>query len=608
MTKTVTLIVDALDENRMQRKAGESFLCSDSYAEYLANANIATYPTSNLQEVRLSAGGSALVSGDGTWPMPFATGLRTVLIGDSYLDREMDVSTDLRTHNTSWGSVHWANVLMGSPLRLIKEAGIGGERVTDILSRVNLIPQYAPQVIFVSCGINDLKNTKNSGSSIVTGVTYPTDASQRQLPYVIGKYDQLIAALSATGAIVFLMGITSPANGASDQSKQLAHRAMLLNRWLQYRAGKTQGMYYLPVDRITYDPTNASGNVLANYYSDTIHPSITAAFKRGQLMAAQVKPVIQKYLVDRLPSNIVETYSNLNVPGTALTCDGTTMTVTVGNSSSGNQLLQVGDKVVLAVPSVGNTSWNGVYTLLTASSTAVTMACTVAGSYTGTINMSAATQMYDNPLFTTQTGGSNSGAGTLTSGAVPSKVSVTIPATSSVIITYSAHTDIDGVADGMGSWFELALTGSANADFYVFFQCHRSLASSSFTGRFMNGDTIKACADLQLVSPVGVYSCQFGLVLGYTNAAGTVVSSTLESLYRGTTNTDAHPNIAFRGAVETNEWKLPSGGSSDATSIDGQLRVTFGAAGGTATIKVGRVGIMRVDYADRDVTEAAAYQ
>lgn len=66
MTKTVTLLQDAKDENNVQRRSGDSFTCSDSFAEFLANANIATYPTSNLPEVRLSADGLSLVSGDGT--------------------------------------------------------------------------------------------------------------------------------------------------------------------------------------------------------------------------------------------------------------------------------------------------------------------------------------------------------------------------------------------------------------------------------------------------------------------------------------------------------------------------------------------------------------
>lgn len=76
MTKTVTLLQDAKDENNVQRRSGDSFTCSDSFAEFLANANIATYPTSNLPEVRLSADGLSLVSGDGVL-IPAVGGLST---------------------------------------------------------------------------------------------------------------------------------------------------------------------------------------------------------------------------------------------------------------------------------------------------------------------------------------------------------------------------------------------------------------------------------------------------------------------------------------------------------------------------------------------------
>lgn len=540
-------------------------------------------------------------------------GLRTVLIGDSYIDREMANSLDLRTQITCWGSIAWANCFLGAPLQVIKEAGIGGERVSDILARADLIAAYSPQVIFVSCGINDLKYTANSGSSVVTGAAYPAlHAAQMQLPHLIEQYTELLQILQSTGALIFLMGITSPANSATDQTKQLAHRAMKFNQWLQSVASRTPGIWYLPVDRVTFDATSAAGNVLSGYYSDTIHPSITAAFKRGVLIAERIKPVLQHLKDDRLPSNIVDAYTNLNVPGTALSCDGTTLTVTVANTSGGETLLRTGDKIALAVPSVGNTQWNGTYTLLSHSSTQVTMACSVSGTYTGTINMSAATQMFDNPLFTVQTGGSFGGGGTLTSGLIPSKCSASIGAGSSVIVTYAAHTDLDGVADGLGSWVEFEITAAANADFYLFLNTHRALASSSYTGRFMNGDTIKVQTDIELLaspSPSGVYTIEAGAYLGYTTADGTVRSGVLlSSLYRQTGNTDAHPNIAFRGMLETNEWTLPSGGSAAATSIDGYLRVLFGASGGTAKVRIGRFGVLRVDNPVQNAAEFSAYQ
>lgn len=66
MTREITLLVDGLDEQRRQRKAGDSFTCSDTYAEFLVNNNQAAFVQPVGPLARFSTDGRSLVSGDGT--------------------------------------------------------------------------------------------------------------------------------------------------------------------------------------------------------------------------------------------------------------------------------------------------------------------------------------------------------------------------------------------------------------------------------------------------------------------------------------------------------------------------------------------------------------
>ena len=43
MAQTITLLKDAKDENGRQRRAGDSFTCSNTFADAMVNENTATY-------------------------------------------------------------------------------------------------------------------------------------------------------------------------------------------------------------------------------------------------------------------------------------------------------------------------------------------------------------------------------------------------------------------------------------------------------------------------------------------------------------------------------------------------------------------------------------
>ena len=543
---------------------------------------VSASPDGVISDVRLNA----LASGAGN-------GLRTVLIGHSYLDQESDTFTYNRPIFNLNGTVNWMNFFLGWPLEIVKAHAIGGERLIDLEDRIDAALSETADLAIWNIGINDLKETKNSGNSRFTGKAYAIDPQQRNLAYCIGKATTLLKKIADKYQRVIILPETSPANGAGDQIKQLAARTAQYNRALQRLASSDARMLYIPLDRVTWDPLSASAAVKTDgasnsYYGDTIHPGPVGAFARGKFAASYAKAWLKP--LDRLPSNIFETYTNQKVTGTALAAqsDGITLRVTCPNASSGLTLIREGDLVGLAVPSAGNTTWNGRWLCTAATLTYVDLACNIPGSYTGTINLSAAEQLFDNPLISVQTGGSYSGGGTVTN-ALPSGVSISIPASCTATATYPAHTDLNGVADGLGYWLDLDISLAANAQMLIWTQCHRSNVASSVYGRVQPGDIVQVGYDVEIVSCSGLYTSDFGATVAYTPPASGQVQIPVFSLYRSGSITAAHPNSAGRGSVMTGEWRVPTTGSVD--TLDGQITLTAGASGATIRLRIGRLAV-----------------
>lgn len=529
-------------------------------------------------------------------------GLRVVLVGHSYLDQETGNYTYNRPIEMLNGTFVWANVLLGRPFEIVKSHAIGGERLVDLADRIDDAIAEDADVYVWNIGINDLKLTVNPGNSRYTGKPYVSDPRQSDLEYCKSLADQLLAKLANTGKIVVVLPETWPANGAGDQTKHLAVRTMQYNRFLAWRASQDANMHYVPLDVATIDPLTSTGEVFSGYYSDYIHPSNLGAFKRGQVLARALNKIFPK-TVDRLPTNIVDTYSNLKIVGTSLSQVDGVLRVMCPNLSSSNTLIRTGDKVALAVPSPGNTQWNGRFSCVGYSSTYVDLDCSVAGSYTGTINLSTSSNAFDNPLMVTQTGGSFSGGGTLTSGTVPSGVTVNCPAGSSCVFANSVnHYDLSSAADGLGKWMDVTVTGGANSTVTINFLANRgpAITGSAVYGRLFSGDAVQALFDVDVVSCSGLTGLLFGLSGAMTHATDGAQNLLVYSLYKDGVNTAAHPNLPFRGVVGTAEFLVPPGVLE---AFDGVCEIKFGAGGGSLQLRVGRVAVNVVQSTLRDVTE-----
>lgn len=548
---------------------------------------------------------AAAVVGAGNGRTPLAAALRACLVGHSYLDQETGTYSYGRPIEMLCGTVVWANVFLGRPFEFVRAHAIGGERLIDLADRIGAAIAERPDLFIWNIGINDLKATRNTGNSRFTGKPYVVDPNQTDLQYCIAFASDLLDRLSASGSPVFVLPETWPANGAGDQTKHLAARTMQYNEFLRWKCMTTRNLHYCDLMRHTIDPTSATGEVRSGYYMDFIHPSNVGAFNRGRELAKIIKPLLPK-AIDRLPSNVVETYSNLRIVGTSLSplSEGV-LRIMLPNAISTNSLIRTGDDVAVAVPAAGNTQFNGRWRVVGYASTYIDISCPVSGSYTGNINVSTSREAFDNPLFVTQTGGSLSGGGTLTSGTVPSQVSISCPAGSSVVIANGvAHTDLDGNPDGMGNWFDMTVTGGANATVSVFFLANRGpgQVGSAVYGRLFAGDSVQALFDTQVVSASGLTSLAYGLTGSMTHATDGAQNLLIYSLYRDGVNTAAHPNQPFRGVVGTAEFLVPTNAVLE--GLDGMLEIKFGAGGGSVQVRTGRTSVKALRNTLRDTSKS----
>ncbi|HMZ01772.1 MAG TPA: SGNH/GDSL hydrolase family protein, partial [Burkholderiaceae bacterium] len=169
----------------------------------------------------------ALVSGAGIG----GAGLRTVLFGHSYFDRETISGTGVWNAFSAAGTVVWANALLGHPLQIIKEYALGGYRLLDLMPRYKAEVEgvYRPQVLFVCIGHNDLKGLFPSGGAGQPFGQVGADPRQVELPYLLARWDQFLRDEVNPTTRVFVLGENPPGRNGLDvqsaaTSKQLAVR------------------------------------------------------------------------------------------------------------------------------------------------------------------------------------------------------------------------------------------------------------------------------------------------------------------------------------------------------------------------------------------------
>lgn len=519
-------------------------------------------------------------------------GVACVLFGHSFLDNENTTATFGRMIAGMRGPISILNILIGHPLELVAEEAVGGERMSDMLTRIDRVAPKLPSVIFVRMSTNDLKGTVNASPRDFDGHVYQADAEQTNLMALKPRAEQIIDTLLRTGAqMIYILGDCAPDSGAG-QSKYEASRQQLMNRYFSHLC-QTKGagqLRYVPIDQVRMDPTDAAMGGVADRFVDTIHNSYKGAWYEALFLKNQIgAELTQRFYHDRLIFQAGDTYTNLKIAATSLQSTGGIMTVFLANGSGyAYNYIQKGDTVALHVPNASGLQFGGTYRVLSHSDTQITMACAVEGSYTGTINVSAAANMFDNPLFTTTTGGSATGSGSVT-GNVPANVEINVPAGSTCTVTTTPHTDASGAATGFGNWFECSFSLAAGTEAGVIFYLHRELTANTYQGRLYPGDVVVTDCDFELLNSPTITNLdrlQHGLRITCTDSAGTSLSSGEHAeLMRESGDTDAHPMLPFRGVLRPVPWKSPSGGASTLGRVDARTRIAA-SAGGTCTVKM----------------------
>lgn len=540
---------------------------------------------------------------DGTWGLDPETGrlvqrnpwrgygLRAVLYGHSYIDEEATSGTYAIQANLVSGTINWANALLGKPFTVIKEAGVGGERVADILARYDLhVKPYDPDIIFIAMGHNDLNNVVNAGTQPDTGIAYAADTTQTRLPVLVARFGQVLDKIPPHVKVVLLAetqpGRTPAGVASTSTHKQLGLRFSEFNRALERLALSRKNVIYVPVDLPILDSASANIETAIGMYEDNVHPSIVGAYKRGKMLA--------KYLERILPignpplvASHGDVFLNQLLPFTAISGNGTSISVTMDNSAPGSHAtigrIKVGDMVNVQCPTTA--TYDGLYECTAATLTGITLAGTATGA-TATGNVCTGRQMLENPLFVTQTGGTKNANITLSSGLLPASYYLNTTAGAGVVsvaVTYAAHADVNNLYSS-GYWLELAITTTGAAD--VILQGTASdLSGGSYYKRLHSGEVIYSGCEVDVTGTIAGFD---GVELrNFIDLATDVISA---DFHRQDGYTVAGVNEAHRVTLLTPEVVLPA----SLLGVTPQLYMRFSGAG-SAKVRIARMCCYRDD-------------
>lgn len=193
-----------------------------------------------------------------------------VLLGDSITQRNgsgpIPNSGETATYHRAMGYFSWANLLGGKRLRMVRNAGVGGDNTAQILARVDSqVILYQPGWCFVLCGVND-------------GLT---DMSATQS---IANLSAIYDKLSAAGIRIVAM-TPWPGSGST-----VAQRAELfkLSEWIRAQQQVRKNFTMVDTAAVFIDP--ALGCPPANYAADGLHPDPDGAAVLGRAVAAAIEP------------------------------------------------------------------------------------------------------------------------------------------------------------------------------------------------------------------------------------------------------------------------------------------------------------------------------
>lgn len=168
MTRQITFIENARDEQNVQRRRGDSVTVSDAFADYEVNAGRAVYVGQQTLDARLSINGTSLVDGAGNaLPRP-SSGLNVIAFGDSITGRNYRTASGDADQGqiSARGYLAVAQMICANRINILGVGDHSGGAVTAplggnlalgdyVATEVTPYARYVDAVIFGG-GINDI--------------------------------------------------------------------------------------------------------------------------------------------------------------------------------------------------------------------------------------------------------------------------------------------------------------------------------------------------------------------------------------------------------------------------------------------------------------------
>ena len=400
------------------------------------------------------------------------------LFGDS-ITAQNNFSDASHNSANSRGFFTWANIYSGGTESVVNNAGVGGEKTSDMLARIqDDVLMRSSGIVFVLAGIND----------IFAGVSEDI---------ITANLNAIYKKILAQGKNLHIATITSSTAINTTAKKETLHA---VNQWIRAFARDNKHVMFTDFHGVLLNPADANGYPYTTYmYDSQTHPN-----------------------------------------------------------TSGGQAL--GKAVYQTWVDYGRLSRNKVYASLT--------------------DVLSATHLFGNPVtnpIMQGTGGGNIASGA--SGSVAASWNNMVTGTTvSAVASKVARTDLPGY-----EWQQIVHTFTTSGANY-FFQSSGDLSS------IVNvGDTYRALIEMEMSNLAFITGIEVGIECD--DLAGNLISQNYGFH-------DSQSNVAFgaaggvkdfSGVIATPEFKIPAGFKKFKPQV-----VVYGGAGGTATIRVGRIDLRKV--------------
>ncbi len=238
------------------------------------------------------------------------------------------------SYATAHGYWNWANFFLGQRYKLLRNAGVGGNRTQDMLNRLDAdVLYYRPDLVVVLGGTNDIANDV-SAATITANLT--------------SIYERIIS----TGASVVAMTILPRANAGITAAQR--NRLMRVNNWIRETAYSRQNILLCDTFFAFADPASSTSDPVTGYTSDGLHPTAIGARVVGNELYKVLNPIAP--ISSRMVCGQADTFDSTNNPTGNMLVNGMLQTVsaTSGTGYAGNNPSNFAIQRI-----VGTATWTG---------------------------------------------------------------------------------------------------------------------------------------------------------------------------------------------------------------------------------------------------------